>query len=117
MSPEKCIEFLRLADVFFEPNEDDPPEFSQILNMNDTFGWALSMGESVPDEKLNEVVELYKKYGWCGLVYWVSEQHNQMKSEFEDINRFINFVKHEENLIKDVPDSNKRAYRKLHYKL
>src|SRR5665213_2591295 len=48
--------------------------FPQSLNMNDQFGWALAMGQHVPDDKLIEVATLFWQYGWNGLLYWTSEQ-------------------------------------------
>jgi hypothetical protein len=40
-----------------------------------------------------------------------------MRSEFEDINRFVDFVRQEEQVRKDVPESTKRAYKKVSYTL
>lgn len=92
-------------------------ECQQTLNMNDTWGWACADGEKVPNEKLPEVAELFWRYGWAGILYWVSEQREQMRSEFHDNNRMIDFVRHEEALRKSEPNSSKRAYAKLKYML
>ena len=112
---------LEAADVFYcdfdEDDEDEDGQNKQTLNMSDMFGWAQAFGEYVPDEKLSEVGTLFLLYGHAGLLYWVSEQHGGMRSEFEDINRRIDFVRHEEKLIKQIPDSDKRAYEKLTYVL
>lgn len=112
----KARALLELADQFYGdiPGE---PEAAQTLNMNDVWGWAMAWGEYVPDEELPRVAELFKRYGDAGVLYWVSEHHGQMRSEFEDNNRFIDFVRHEEKLRQEVPDSNKRAYKKLKYTL
>ena len=40
-----------------------------------------------------------------------------MRSEFEDINRFVEFVRNEEAIKEEVSDSNKRAYLKRSYTL
>ena len=78
--------------------------------MNDTWGWALAWAEQVPDSEIKTVAKLYKCWGWAGLLYWTSEQNNQMKSEFFDNNRMIEFVRKEEKLKKDIPNSSERAY-------
>ena len=88
-----------------------------VLNMNDTWCWASGWGEEVPDDKILEVADLIWWYGYAGALYWVSEQHGGMRSEFHDINRFVDFVRNEERLKKDVPDSNRRAYKRLAYTL
>lgn len=87
----------------------------QTLNMNDVFGWAKEFGQYVPDKELPEVARLFWAYGFNGLAYWVSKQNNNMRSEFEDVNRAIDFVRHEEDIVKQIPDSSKRAYKKIVY--
>lgn len=94
---------------------DDCPNGDQVLNMNDTWGWATAWGETIPDEELVEVARLVHQYGYCGALYWVSERHNHLRSEFEDINRFVEFVRQEEAIIKEQPDWNRRAYLKRSY--
>lgn len=95
------------------PQDEDTPGL--VLNMNDTWCWASAWGEEVPDEKAKELAELIWWYGHAGVLYWVSEQHGQMRSEFEDNNRAIDFVRQEEKIKKEVPDSTKRAYAKRSY--
>jgi hypothetical protein len=107
---------LLLNDCFFG-FDDEEPEQAQTLNMNDVFGWALAWGEYVSDAELLAVADLYKRYGFCGLVYWVSQKHEGMRSEFEDINRFIDFVNHEEALRMECPDDSNRAYKRISYVL
>jgi hypothetical protein len=87
------------------------------LNMNDVWMWGCSDGEDVPDEDVAEVARLFRSYGFCGLLYWVSERRELEKSEFHDNNRFIEFVRHEEELRKQEPRSSKRAYMKISYTL
>ena len=120
MNQEQARKLLDAAEVFYEIDDTDDEEdqkFKHWLNMNDTFAWALAMGQPVADGQFVEVAELFWRYGHAGLIYWVSEQNDRMGSEFEDVQRFIDFVRHEEKLRVDVPDSNKRAYHKLKYRL
>lgn len=112
---ESAREFLNNVGVFFDVEDDDEPRLKQTLNMNDTWAWACADGEYVPDEKLPEVAALFWRYGWAGILYWVSKQNNWCRSEFYDNNRFIDFVKHEEDLIREIPDLDKRAYKKISY--
>jgi nitroimidazol reductase NimA-like FMN-containing flavoprotein (pyridoxamine 5'-phosphate oxidase superfamily) len=114
---DEARKLLEAADVFFGRNIEDDEKWAQMLNMNDVWCWACADCEYVSDEKLPEVAELFFNYGWAGILYWVSEQHNNMRSEFENNNRFIEFVRQEEKLCKKVPDNNKRAYEKFSYTL
>ena len=130
---EEARNFLEAGDVFYETrkgheewnrehpeghkyHEDDDDE-TRMLNMNDTFGWALAYSELVPDDKMIEVATLFWRYGHHGLTYWCAELQGWEKSEFHDITRGIQFVRMEEKLRKDVPNTDKRAYKKLKYKL
>ena len=112
MSIDEAKQLLSAAGVCYPEDEEMP---GLHLNMNDTWGWALAWGEPVPDNKAVEVANLFVGYGTCGLLYWVSEQHDQMRSEFADINRFVDFVRNEERIKKETPDFNERAYRKVAY--
>lgn len=106
--------------MFFTADEleEDPETFSRyVLNMNDVWGWACADCEEVAEEELQAVALLFHNYGWCGILYWVSEKRGGMKSEFLDNNRFIDFVRHEEGLREKVPNSSERAYKKIKYKL
>lgn len=96
---------------------DDIRNSQNELNMNDTWGWACAMGQKIEDSEFVEVGELYEQYGYCGILYWVSEKNNHMRSEFEDINRMVDFVRHEEQVRKAYPDSTERAYKKIVYEL
>lgn len=88
-----------------------------VLNMNDTWAWATAWGEEIPEDKLVEVAALLVNYGWPGLLYWVSERHGGIRSEFYDNNRMIDFVWQEERLRKVEPNSSRRAYKKVVYTL
>ena len=115
---DSARELLTKADVFFgRCDEEDGPEWEQTLNMNDTWAWACADGEYVSDEELPRVAELFWRYGHCGILFWVSEKNNGMRSEFYDINRFVDFVRQEEAIRADVPESSKRAYAKREYSL
>ena len=116
---ETARAFLYAADVFYDslsdahdPEEDGP---RQALNMNDVWGWATAWGEVVPDDKLIEVAELFWHYGWPGLLYWMSCRHDNMRSEFHDNNRAIEFVRNEERIKAAHPDSSARAYHQESY--
>ena len=117
---EQARQILRTAGVFFcdDPSElgdDQDPKVLQTLNLNDTWAWACADGEYVLDEDLPEVARLFFAYGWCGILYWVSERNQQCQSEFCDTNRFVEFVRNEEAIIREEPDDTKRAYLKKQY--
>ena len=119
MTLDEARTLLTVADVFYGDDEEATDEENtrsrQTLNQNDVWGWALAWGEYIEDAELPEVARLFLRYGWCGLYYWVSEKHGQMRSEFEDINRFVAFVRNEEVILKDFPNSSERAYLKTSY--
>lgn len=108
-------ELLLLSDYVFD--DEDFKDGLLRINLNDVWCWACAQCEPIPNEKVVEVARLFRKYGWCGLLYWASEQDNQCRSEFHDNNRFIDFVRKEEEIIKEVPDYNKRGYHKTTYAL
>lgn len=87
----------------------------QVLNQNDTWGWAVAMGERVADDELIEVASLFWEYGQCGILYWVSKKNDGMRSEFFDINRKVEFVEHEERIKAEHPGSSARAYHQTEY--
>ncbi|MGH9369696.1 MAG: hypothetical protein ACRD3M_18750 [Thermoanaerobaculia bacterium] len=116
MTSDEARQLLTLAGVFYEP-DDEIKEYAQTLNMNDVWGWATAWGQYVPDSELPRVGELFYRYGWCGILYWMSEQHEQMRSEFLDVNRFVDFVRQEEKLREAEPSFSKRAYKKIEYSL
>ena len=99
---------LRTAGLFFYDHESelepgDDRKMLQTINMNDVWNWACADGEYVPDDQLTEVSRLFFHYGWCGVLYWVSELRSQCQSEFTDVNRKIEFVRNEERLRADAP--------------
>ena len=115
MAKNEARSLLTEAGLFFE--DTDEQDLSQTLDMNDVWGWACADAEDVPNEELPELASLFLQYGWCGVLYWVSERRDGMQSEFEDINRFVDFVRHEEQIAKEVPESSQRAYTKRQYTL
>ena len=115
-SIDESRELLTLAGVFYDYGDEDPKE-SQTLNQNDTWGWALSWGQHVPDDQLPVVAELFWRYGNGGILYWVSRQNDNMRSEFHDVNRQIEFVHKEESIRELIRDSSVRAHTKLHYEI
>lgn len=122
---KSALTFLRSAHVFYYSDPDPDKEYqqrvAQSLNMNDTFGWALAYGPHIPDDNLVEVAELFWRYGNGGLYYWCTicpdEEERMNGSEFEDIQRAIDFVRHEEKERLSGKSSDERAYHKLVYTL
>jgi len=118
---ESARALLYAADVFYDSlgDDHDPSEDGerQTLNMNDVWGWALAWGEHVPDDKLAEVADLFWRYGWGGLLYWMSCRHDNMRSEFHDNNRAIDFVRNEERIRAAHPGSSALAYHQESYVL
>lgn len=121
MTIDEARTLLRASGFCFDADdgEAETPEeakkWEQTLNMNDVWSWASADCEHILDEELPEVARLFKDYGWCGILYWVSQKHNGMISEFTDNNRFIEFVRNEEAIKQEVPDYNRRAYVKKSY--
>jgi hypothetical protein len=121
--PKQALEMLNAAGVFYFTEIDDPDDepFRQMLNMNDTFAWALAYGATVPDGHLCEVAALFWRYGSAGLHYWCTihpdEEQRIGASEFEDVQRGIDFVRHEEAIRKQFESSSQRAYHKAVYTL
>lgn len=118
MGVEEARKFLRATGIFFEKEDDeDFEDLDKYLNLNDVWGWACADMQKVEDEELPELARLFKAYGWCGVLYWVSEKRGGCRSEFYDNNRFIDFVRQEEAILKEIPNSSTRAYAKRQYVL
>lgn len=115
---EEAKAVLKLSGYIFNRDGDEPGNVDEFLIiLNDTWGWACADCEPIPEENLIEVAELFRRYGYCGLLYWAGKKQGVTRSEFEDINRFMDFVKNEEAIMAEVPDSNRRAYAKREYTL
>ena len=113
-SSEEALNFLRSAKVFYSDGSNE-------LNMNDTFEWGLAYGATVPDENAIEVAQLFWLYGVCGLYYWCTIHPDKDEridgSQFEDIQRAIDFVRHEEKLRLSGMSSSEIAFHKHVYTL
>lgn len=119
-SIDEAKKLLGAAGVFFDADDlkEDPETFNRyVLNMNDVWGWACAYCEGVQEDELPELALLFFNYGWAGILYWVSKKNNNMRSEFLDVNRHIDFVRHEEELVNQFPDSSTRAYKNITYTL
>lgn len=114
MTNAQALALLKEAELVFDA-DDEMEHWQQTLNMNDVWGWATSWCEYIPDEELTTVGRLFVAYGWCGVLYWMSERHERMRSEFEDVNRMVEFVRQEERIRIEEPNSSKRAYLKRSY--
>jgi len=112
---EEARKLLDAANVFFYTKDEEEGELGQTLNMNDVWCWACADGEYVSDEELPQVATLFWRYGNAGILFWVSEKNNCLKSEFFDVNRHIDFVRKEEQIRKDFPNPSDRAYEKISY--
>ncbi len=98
------------------PIDTDDESGKIELWLNDTFCVASSDVFEVKPEELEVIERLFRRYGFCGVYYWASKKDG-IRSSFLDINRFIDFVAKEEQLVADIPDSSKRAYNKISYLL
>jgi hypothetical protein len=87
------------------------------INLNDTWYWACSDCEVVSPQEMKAVARLFNKYGFAGILYWVYKKRNDEYTQFEDYNRFIDFVAKEEEIIRKIPGSTKRAQYKCQYTL
>lgn len=117
---DESRKLLNAAGVFFDRDDEDEITNevpAQMLNLNDTWGWACADGEVVPDDEMPRLAELFWSYGNCGVLFWASERNNHCRSEFHDINRFIDFVRMEETIREQEPNSSKRAYAKHLYSI
>jgi hypothetical protein len=86
------------------------------LNMNDTWAWACSDIPDVPADQIPEAARLFRTHGFAGLMYWYTLQPNGPRvSAFADNNRAIEFVRREEQIRREIPESSKRAYHKVKY--
>lgn len=110
-------DLLLASGYFFDPDEDfeDLPEMKGkiVMSLNDTFFWACADCEIVPDEEVEAVARLFRRYGGCGLYFWAAKKQGHEKVEFKDVQRMIDFVRAEEAQIAREPSSSKRAYMDL----
>ena len=116
---ERAREMLCNAGVFYYNSEEelkkycDDDESLQVLNMNDVWGWACADCEEVSDDELPELATLFFRYGFCGVLYWVSKKRNNCRSEFYHYNRMIDFVEQEEKLRSGSKSESEYAYKDI----
>ena len=116
MTLSEARTLLETAGVFFGPDDEEPDgESARMLNLNDAFFWGCADGEVVSDDEMPEVARLFLAYGMCGIYYWVCTKRGYESVGFSDINRFVQFVRMEEEICKECPDWNKRAYHTAEY--
>jgi len=114
MDRDEAWALMKCCPDYWHFPEDTPEHW---INMNDVWCWACSDGLELTDENVVEVATLYNLYGFCGLLYYQAKTEGIDRSEFEDNTRFLEFVRAEEAIRAEVPDSNKRAYHKASYTL
>jgi hypothetical protein len=112
MDAQEAESLLKAAGVFFDEEDDAPPH---TLNLNDTFCWACADCEHVPDEELGRVADLFHRYGWNGILYWVAQRRGGERLEFEDVRRGIQFVAEEERIRQEAGGDSEYAYAKRSY--
>ena len=77
-----AMAFLLDEDVAFILDEEDATDTEPLmypvlcLNVNDTFGFGCADAEPVPFRSLEKVADLYKRYGYHGIVAWVAKERN-----------------------------------------
>ena len=115
-----AFEFLKTTGIFFGGYEKEgtPEEFDaneRTINMNDVWGWACADGHEVPMDKMPELRRLYDDYGWCGVLYFVSEREGGHGSAFHHFSRMIEFVRKEEAIRSKHEHHSAYAYDKQSY--
>ena len=74
LSTEEMMAELREAGVAFDYDEDMPGFW---LNVNDTFAYACADAEEVEPGSLPEVYDLWKHFGWEGVILWVWKKRKE----------------------------------------
>ena len=112
---------IKAIPAYYHDPEEGP---EHLILMNDVWAWATSCSIDVTDDNAIRIAQLYNEYGFCGLLYYQGVELDRLGApnapetryaEFEDIQRFVEFVVAEERIKKEVPDYNKRAYAKRQY--
>lgn len=120
---DRAFNFLKEAGLFFGVDEyldadltlEERDKWERMLNLNDTFGWGCADCQLVEMVDMPELKRLFFNYGWCGILYWVSELRGGIRSEFRHYNRMIEFVKSEEGVRKSYSSEAQYAYGKVSY--
>ena len=104
------------AGLFYYPiGTCEEKDDEQVLNMNDTWFWASAFGQKVDDSEILDVCRLFVDYGFCGVLYWVSEKNEKMEAEFSHVNRMVQFVRNEERVRKEHSTLSEYAYAKAEF--
>ena len=112
MTHKDACTLLAASQMLFDEDDERP---AMTINLNDQFCWACADAETIPDDQVVAVANLFRTYGWGGILYWVSERRGGMRSEFADINRTIEFVRQEQAIVAEEPNDSARAYLKRSY--
>lgn len=112
---QAAFEFLKSTGIFFGRDEDEEEKWDRMINLNDVWGWACSDGHEVPMDQMPELCRLYNAYGWCGVLYFVSEREGGHGSEFHHYSRMIEFVRKEEAIRVKHKNHSAYAYDKQSY--
>lgn len=76
--PIEAIAKLVEADVLFDDSDfGDGTGNKVFVNLNDTFAYACSDAEEIPNDQLEEIVRIYKRWGDVGLICWTARQRNE----------------------------------------
>lgn len=113
---QKAFEQLDAFGLFFGA-DDDEPDLTQTLNLNDVWAWALADGLHVPDEDLPELAYLFFEYGWGGVLYYADVRQGGQGSQFFHYQRAIEYARHEEQIRAELPDPSQRAFSSRSYTL
>lgn len=57
--------------------EEEGSKGTLVINVNDTFGYACADSEDMTFNDINPVYELYKDFGYDGVVAWVAKNRNE----------------------------------------
>lgn len=114
---QDAFEFLKTTGIFFGRDDDQEEKWDRMINMNDVWGWACSDCHEVPMDQMPELLRLYNAYGWCGVLYFVSEREGGHGSEFCHYNRMICFVRSEEKIRASHDRSSAYAYDNQSYEV
>ena len=98
LSIDDAREILFEADVLHEISSGSSNRL--LLKIKDSWRSNSVVNEYVRDEDLQELARLFWRYGWAGILYFVSEKNNGIESDLKDNNKAIQTVRHLEDLKK-----------------
>lgn len=132
MNIEWARKILETAEVFYFNSKEERDDLSekekafgleQALNLNDSWAWGCADCETVTDEEMPRVAQLYSTYGWNGILYWVFIEKRKEESidfvEFQDVKRALQFIIGEEQIKAEMlkkypPDEYKQFGARYH---